>query len=80
MLNTYFDKSGILTLLITLLSSMFVHVDIESITMGCPTKCKFKLNMSLLPLNWESHHYILRDHMNEHTLLDNIMPSKIASN
>ena len=53
---------------------MFVHVGLENITMGMPQPCARRLGLGLnLYYVGASHGYILRAHMNEHTLLDNVM-------
>ena len=55
---------------ITIKQCVFVYVGHENITIGCPDSIWVSLH-----LFGASHGYFLRIHMNEHTLLDNVMDS-----
>ena len=58
----------------------FIYGGPDNITMRCPNPWKFKLNPSLLHKLRASHGYILRDHMNNRTLLNNVMQGPAQHN
>jgi hypothetical protein len=56
--------------------SVFIHVDPENITMGCPNPVQGAPIKFESTLGWGIPRLCSQDHMNGHTLLNNVMTAK----